>query len=506
MSDDSVRSALRSTAALVVIEAPGGCGKTHQGSEFTRDVAALVKPGRLLILTHTHAACSVFDGKTKGIGGHVEIRTIDSLISQIASAYHLGLGLPPDAAVWARQNGKEGYGQLAVRVAALLKRYPSIAGALASRYPLIVCDEHQDCTGEQHAVVMAIHQAGAQLRIFADPMQKIFKDTSFTGGCLPLDWEELKRQADSFEELDVPHRWSDGDPELGKWILRARTALKNGNTIDLTSGVPAAVKIIRADSAAYGYGDYRLASADRRPIDAFVNSSASLMVLAHHSITVAALRPFFNRRILLWEGHTRKGLEALVELLGTPQTAESLAKGIIKFMAEVGTGFSASAFGNDLEKEAREGCTARRRGKPAKVQSLAQLLVDQPDFRGVSKVLARLAALRENDDDFKIIHIDYEKEFWEAVRLGEYATVEEGLSHIAHKRTYSRPSPPPKSLSTVHKAKGLECEDVLLVACDATQFPDTPLGRCLLYVALSRAKKNLMIVIPRSNPSPLFNV
>jgi DNA helicase-2/ATP-dependent DNA helicase PcrA len=69
VSDDSVRSALRSTAALVVIEAPGGCGKTHQGSEFTRDMAALVKPGRLLILTHTHAACSVFDGKTKGIGG-----------------------------------------------------------------------------------------------------------------------------------------------------------------------------------------------------------------------------------------------------------------------------------------------------------------------------------------------------------------------------------------------------------------------------------------------------
>jgi DNA helicase-2/ATP-dependent DNA helicase PcrA len=221
---------------------------------------------------------------------------------------------------------------------------------------------------------------------------------------------------------------------------------------------------------------------------------------------VAALRPFFKRRIPLWEGHTRKGLEALVDLLATPQTPEALAKGILKFMGKVGTGFSASAFGNALQKEAREGCTSTRRGKPAKIQSLAQLLVDQPDFRGVAKVLARIAALRESDNDFHDVQIDHWKEFWEAISLGEYATVEEGLSHVAHKRTYSRPSPPAKSLSTVHRAKGLECDDVLLVACDADQFPDTPAGRYLLYVALSRAKKRLMIVIPRSNPTPLFNV
>lgn len=51
MSDKSVAEALRSDARLVVVEAPGGCGKTYQGAEFARDAAPALGGGRLLILT-----------------------------------------------------------------------------------------------------------------------------------------------------------------------------------------------------------------------------------------------------------------------------------------------------------------------------------------------------------------------------------------------------------------------------------------------------------------------
>src|SRR5262249_18283289 len=68
-----VRAALRSDAALVVIESPAGCGKTHQGADYAREVAAASGSDRLLILTHTHAACSVFSDRTKGSGSRVEI-------------------------------------------------------------------------------------------------------------------------------------------------------------------------------------------------------------------------------------------------------------------------------------------------------------------------------------------------------------------------------------------------------------------------------------------------
>lgn len=48
MSDATVHAALRSEAPLVVVEAPGGCGRTHQGADYAREVAAIRK-GRLLI-------------------------------------------------------------------------------------------------------------------------------------------------------------------------------------------------------------------------------------------------------------------------------------------------------------------------------------------------------------------------------------------------------------------------------------------------------------------------
>ena len=34
MSDASVSAAIRSDAQLVVVEAPAGCGKTHQGADY----------------------------------------------------------------------------------------------------------------------------------------------------------------------------------------------------------------------------------------------------------------------------------------------------------------------------------------------------------------------------------------------------------------------------------------------------------------------------------------
>ena len=86
MSDDSVHAALRSDAPLVVVEAPAGCGKTTKGADYAREIAVADTTNRLLILTHTHAACSVFADRTRGVGSRVEIRTIDSVIAHIASA------------------------------------------------------------------------------------------------------------------------------------------------------------------------------------------------------------------------------------------------------------------------------------------------------------------------------------------------------------------------------------------------------------------------------------
>ena len=247
MSDETVHAALRSRAPLVVIEAPAGCGKTHQDAEYAREVATEQSPGRPLILTHTHAACSVFAARTKGAGAPVEIRTIDSVIGQIATAYHVGLGLPSDTAAWLRQNANTGYQELALMVARLLKRHPVIAAAVARHHPVVICDEHQDSSGDQHASVMALHEQGAQLRVFSDPVQKIFRTNTPNGSHPPCDWDALIESADACEELNHPHRWDRGCAQLGRWTLQARELLKSNGVIDLRDELPPSVSIVYAE-------------------------------------------------------------------------------------------------------------------------------------------------------------------------------------------------------------------------------------------------------------------
>ncbi|WP_316199165.1 ATP-dependent helicase [Bradyrhizobium sp. SZCCHNS2002] len=497
MSDDTVRHALRSNARLVVIEAPAGCGKTHQGAEYVAELAGASRD-RVLILTHTHAACSVFAERTRGCGSHVEIRTIDSLIAQVATAYHAGLGVTADPMIWVRQRPNDGYAQLAGKVAVLLKRYPMIAQVIARRYPTIICDEHQDSSADQHAVAMSLHRGGGRLRIFADPVQKIFKEAN------PYSWDSLLESADSVEELDYPHRWTKGCPKLGKWTLEARTALKNGGKVNLRSR-PASVKVVQVTNIAQRNLDFRLTQGDRGPIDAFERSKSALLVLTRYNETARALRSFFNRRILLWEGHTRSALEALVQELEQTNKPEIVASAVVRFMDAVAVGFSPSNYGNRFEAEVAERCVKSTRGKPATIQGLAKLIVQSPDHRGVSDALRRLHELTQTDSNFADIKFDSHREFWDAVCLGQFESPADGLADLAHRRAYARFQPPDRAISTIHKAKGLECENVIVMPCDARSFPDREDARCLLYVALSRAKRELMLVISADNPSPLFS-
>jgi superfamily I DNA/RNA helicase len=182
----------------------------------------------------------------------------------------------------------------------------------------------------------------------------------------------------------------------------------------------------------------------------------------------------------------------------------SVPAAVVSFMDAVAVGFSPSNFGNRFEVEVKARCVKLTRGKPAAIQELARLIVDEPNHRGVANMLKRLHELTQSDAQFADIKFDCHREFWDAVRLGEFKDPADGLADLAHRRAYSRPQPPARAISTIHKAKGLECESVIVVPCDRKTFPDTADARCLLYVALSRAKSELMLVVSANSPSPLL--
>lgn len=508
MSDASVGIALRSPARLVVIEAPAGCGKTFQGAKYAADIAATVDRGRVLVLTHTHAACDVFASATCGAEGNVEIRTIDSLIGQIATVYHQALQLPADAAAWARTR-KDGYDELAGRVAVLLRASPMVPRSLVVRYPIVICDEHQDASADQHEIVMACFEAGASVRIFGDPMQRIYGSKKKAE--IEADkqrWDGLKQKAHAFEELDKPHRWSDGSSALGEWILAARAALRSGAQIDLRGRLPQGVSVVVGENQSPKQrGGYRLAKANAKPIYSLVKQTDSLLVLASHNETVNALRAFFGRRLPIWEGHVREGLSALVGAVQEHKgDAVKIAQAAVRFLDHVATGFSPSAYGNTFLSEVSGGCTGKRSGKPATLQALGRLLLEEPNHRGVARVLHRLKELIATDPVFSAVKIDYHREFWDAVRLAQFEDPAEGFAEISRRRSYARPSLPPKAISTVHKAKGLECRNVLVLPCDAQHFAESPAARCRLYVAMSRPTHSLTFVVSHKAASPLLKL
>jgi hypothetical protein len=505
LSDASVHSALRSDARLVVVEAPAGCGKTYQAAEFAADALTKLGEGRLLVLAHTHAAVDVFAGRTSRLGSRIDVRTIDSLIVEVAAAYHSTLGLPPDPGIWVRAR-KDGYQRLAELVARLVKGSPMIADALARRYPLIACDEHQDSSEDQHAIVLAVQRSGAALRIFGDPMQHIFGSARQQGG-VDADvarWGELKR-AGSFEELDTPHRWSGGAEPLGAWILECRQALKDGGTVDLTKALPSQVRLIFADNQAPRRGAFQTSQAEAQEMRRLM-TGGELLVLSRHNETVSGLRAFCGRRVPVWEGHTRDALEALTsQLSAANDDASVVADGIVRFLGEVGVGFSPTLFGDRFKAEVASGCAKSARGMPATLQTLAKLVLAEPNHKGASKVLAQLRTLAREDAAFEAVKIDHAREYTEAIGLGGFDDLLEGFGELTLRRTHTRPPLPANAISTVHKAKGFERDNVLVVPCDRVHFGDSRASRCALYVAISRAKRNLTLVVSRNAPSPLFN-
>ncbi|MBU1425921.1 MAG: ATP-dependent helicase [Gammaproteobacteria bacterium] len=507
MSDASVSEALRSNANRVVVEAPAGTGKTFQAASYARHAAIeLCKGQKVLILAHTHAACGVFSSRTADLGRRLEIGTIDSLVATIAKVYHRALNLPADIPAWSIERGADCYPELARRVRLLLDRSPGVAGAMVERHPVVICDEHQDASADQHGIVEALARAGARMRFFGDPMQAIFTVGREREAQLRR-WQELIAASDSNEPLDTAHRWAVGSPELGAWVLEQRERLRAGDVVDLRGGFPRGLQVFRADNRAPRYGGFQLDADVRRPINAFVRNSPNHLVLTPHNATVLGLNAFFGWRIPIWEGHTR---DALSNLLSTCRRSAgdpvALGKAMCIFLEVVGKGFSATAYGNRLIQELETKCVKPSRGKPAEIQSIAHLILQEPNHVGVGAAINRVHHLMRTSQHFGDIRIDLSQEFAEARQIQMDPEISTVLARQAHKRGTRHTEMPPRVISTIHKSKGLETVNAIVLPCDANTLANNEKNRCLLYVAMSRACESLALVVPQVNPSPLFLV
>ena len=213
------------------VVAPAGFGKTHLIARATR-----LSAGRQLILTHTYAGVNSLKRKMQVLGVAEKLFRIDTIASW---ALRLCLAYSHTSEwVTERPEGDE-WGTLYVACDRLIEQ-GFIRRIVRASYAGIYVDEYQDCSVEQHNLVLKLAR-DLPCRVLGDPLQGIF---DFEGQN-PIDW--VRDVGGNFEQLGilrVPHRWINADAgELGEWLRRAREQLEEGRPIDLGAAKPQSVSV-----------------------------------------------------------------------------------------------------------------------------------------------------------------------------------------------------------------------------------------------------------------------
>ena len=208
-----------------VVVAPAGCGKT----ELIADSVGCSR-GRQLILTHTHAGVDSLRRRlnAKGISScSYKLETIHSFALRYAAAY------PSLSKIPCKQpRAKEDYPKVIEAANSLLEETLA-KEILCCSYSGLFVDEYQDCTIDQHQLIMKIADILA-CRIVGDYLQGIFG----FGDKRIADWDkDVYPNFNRLSDLNEPHRWRDKNPELGAWLLEVRESIENNEPINL-SGAP----------------------------------------------------------------------------------------------------------------------------------------------------------------------------------------------------------------------------------------------------------------------------
>ncbi|WP_345078668.1 UvrD-helicase domain-containing protein [Nemorincola caseinilytica] len=202
--------------------APAGYGKTHTIIECLR-----VSDGRQLVLTHTHAGIASINEKIrkeKVPASKFSIETISGFTQKYVLAFCRADEIPS-------QDDAKAYHPFIIRKAIELFAMQPIRGILKSTYAGLFVDEYQDCTLSQHELVTQLCGI-LPTRILGDHMQGIF---DFNDDLVDLtDPSHLGGFLENRYTLDQPKRWEASNAKLGEDIKAVRGSLERGEQIDFS--------------------------------------------------------------------------------------------------------------------------------------------------------------------------------------------------------------------------------------------------------------------------------
>lgn len=450
------------------IIAPAGFGKTHLIAESTK-----FSHKRQLILTHTHAGVDAIKRKLQKLEVKpktYEVETIASFILKLCLSYPTNSG-------WTKDDPQgEEWETINIHCSRLLKKL-FVQRMIKSSYGGAYIDEYQDCSFEQHKVIMALSEL-IPTRVLGDPFQAIFED--FHTG---IDWSEIESSFELLGKLDTPHRWiHSGDRDLGDWLVKVRKNLEEGREISLLEDLPQSITVhIVGD-------DDELRNKQISVCKYFHRDGSIIAIHKGDGIYKAKCHTLAKQTGGVFSSFEEVHGKRIFKFISTYERAKSPKKKLLlllKFLKEK----CFNALNDSLSAASKRGdvCTIRGNTKNPTLAQAVNLFLESATSQNLGALLKEIKRAPEpkiyNRDLFNRLQNIVKK--WgteENMSLQEAA-----IRFHSQLRFAGRPLAYPKLIGTTLLVKGQEYDHAIVLEASSLSKKD-------LYVALTRGSKSLTII------------
>jgi hypothetical protein len=390
----------------------------------------------------------------------------------------------------------------------LLEEQPTVAAAYAARHPIVIADEHQDASALQDAIVRRF--GTRRLVVLADHLQLIH-------GYRGADLERLRahwRESGAQHRLNTPHRWH-GRAAEGAWLLSVRDALEPRATPARSGGVrPSGVdsRVYSAERGLNGALPFL-----KYTVPALLRDGAgrSVAVLVRQNDDLGRVRRFLSTNGLRPRQlggprdfeEAREDIEQLPLLTDSHSVALHARERLVALVPTIPTTVvqqldrRLKPAGPQLAGAKEPATTLLRTFEPLWRDGSAAF------FQVMSDALRACAAV-----GYHLPRPDATRALLRtAEALAPDANLADCIAAYSEEVAASMHAVPQRTdrglfLMTAHQAKGKEFDAVVLFPLDARRWPDDDEHRRLLYVALTRATRDWVLIAPSHASSPLLRL
>lgn len=439
-----------------VIVAPAGYGKTETICEIL-EKNPINKS--ILVLTHTNAGVDTILKRIKlkfNIKCKYKIMTIASFCSKLVLQFPVSSKYKFDENDY--HNIYEGMN--------LLLNNSCVRDIIKLSYDELIIDEYQDCNILQHKIILNINKF-LPVKIFGDPLQSIY---DFDG--ILVDFKNFITKKDLLLELNYPWRWKN-NISLSNWLTECRVRLLNNESVNIKTA-PDCVKFYK----------YTSQQESIKIIYKFSYLRGKSVVLFVSDYTATFYGKFFKGIFKVQEEVQCKTLYKFCELLDN-NPPYIILKELFNIIKKSFINSSAE-FKTIIEKIEENNFNFTKIKKNKELCNILEKVNNNFNYNDFKKLLnevsknSNIVLFREElwavlNELIKSLSINESKKPLEMLK-----TIRSNES--IYKYNFN------KLISRILLVKGLDFDNVLLV------LDEEQISNELLYVAITRATKNLWIL------------